>query len=178
MSSSQHFTIIFPTRKPTLLLADINNANAAGFILWGWWLAHATGKRPGHQELQTGAEALHCQGWLVRRGEARLAGKPHCWIYLASLPKRLASKVRSQDKFAATFCFPTRSRENAHKVWGLRKSCNKFISCRNKEKDSGPVLAPCTGSASQRASLYPHLCQPLEPDPGTPRMRVGPPNIR
>lgn len=68
MSSSQHFTIIFPTSNPKLLLVDINNVNAAGFILGGWWFAHATGRRPGQCELQREAEALHCPDWL---GEER-----------------------------------------------------------------------------------------------------------
>lgn len=66
MGSSQHFTIIFPTNKPRLLLADINNVNATGFVLWGWRFAYATGRRRGQCELQTGVEAR--AGWW--RGEA------------------------------------------------------------------------------------------------------------
>lgn len=113
MSSSQHFTIIFPTRKPRLLLADINNVNAAVFILLGWWFAHATGTRSGHCELQTAAEALHCQGWLMRRGEV---GRKILLLNLLGLsPLRgWPPKCGLRTSLWPQLCYPTCSRENAN----------------------------------------------------------------
>ena len=145
MSSSQHFTIIFPNRNPRLLLADINNVNAAGFILWGWWFAHGTGRRPGQRELQTGAVALRCQGWLVRRGAA---GRRTPLLHLLGLPHRRGwpPTCGHRTNLWPLLCFPTRSREHAHKSEAQRKAViNKFISGRKKAKvDSGPVPVPCT----------------------------------
>lgn len=168
MSSSQHFTIIFPTRKPRLLLADINNVNAAVFILLGWWFAHATGTRSGHCELQTAAEALHCQGWLMRRGEV---GRKILLLNLLGLsPLRgWPPKCGLRTSLWPQLCYPTCSRENANTSEKLSQGKvvkkKKITYLNDKRKLQRSCVAPCTkttsGAQPPSAGLHSHLCQTL-----------------
>lgn len=51
---------------------------------------------------------------------AQAGWKTPCWICLACLPKRLASKVRPQDKFVATALLSTTFNRRRTQVWGPR----------------------------------------------------------
>lgn len=102
------------------------------------------------QKAGAGAEALHGQGWLVRRGEA--VRNPSAEL-LGLSPMEAASNTRRQEQSVAAALVSNSFQGTCTRVWGPRESCNELRSCRKKGKTSG-----------------------AEPDPGIPGMQLAPQN--
>lgn len=122
------------------------------------------GTRSGHFELQTAAEALHCQGWLMRRGEV---GRKILLLNLLGLsPLRgWPPKCGLRTSLWPRLCYPTCSRENANTSEKLSQGKVRKKNHVPKRKLQRSCVASCTkttsGAQPSSVSLHLHLCQTL-----------------